>query len=169
MKLSRLLPIAALACLAVVASCKPSEESYRQAYEAAKNRDTDVIEETIYNKIRQRARPQQIVVGADTLDYRVEGVTLTGDDGAIRQRVKRYNVVVGQFKQIFNARAMTEAITSRGYDGFIVNTAEPLYYVVAAACSTNEEALRLLQEVEKRKDIPMKDPYPLVVCPARKR
>lgn len=166
MKLSRLLPIAALACLAVVASCKPSEESYRQAYEAAKNRDTDVIEETIYNKIRQRARPQQIVVGADTLDYRVEGVTLTGDDGAIRQRVKRYNVVVGQFKQIFNARAMTEAITSRGYDGFIVNTAEPLYYVVAVTCETPEEALAALNRVKADSTLILRSPCPWVLRPA---
>ena len=165
MKFSRLLPIVALACIAAFASCKPSEDSYRRAYEAAKNRDTDVIEETIYNKIRQRARPQQMVVGTDTLDYKVEPVTLTDSGAVMRKYVKPYNIVVGQFKQIFNAKAMRDRLIEQDYKAFIVNTAEPLYYVVATTCETPAEALAALKSVKSDRTLILRDPFPWVLHP----
>lgn len=164
MKLKGIIISIAAVALAVTA-CKPTEESYRKAYETAKNRDTDPIEETIYNKIRQRARPQQMVVGADTLDYKVEPVTLTDSGAVIRKYVKPYNIVVGQFKQIFNAKAMRDRLIAQDYKAFIVNTAEPLYYVVATTCETPAEALKALNSVKSDSGLILRDPFPWVLHP----
>lgn len=148
MKLSGLLTIA-VASLAVLSACKPSEENYRKAYEAtvAKN-GKKTVEGTVYNRYREMQRTAQIALAdGDTISVRHENVTLTKDGGGSAETAGEYNIVVARFKQIFNAKAMSERLTSMGYSPFIVQTREPLYYVVAATCATPAEAAEQLRRI----------------------
>ncbi len=161
---------AMLLLTATMNSCKTSEENYKAAYEIAKQHDNEGLDATVYANIRNEARNNNVTVGSEKMPVRTEYVSIVSDQAPEGAQLMPRNIVVAQFKQLFNAKSLRQRLIANGYpDALIIQTREPLYYVVAAACSTNEEALRLLQEVEKRKDIPMKDPYPLVVCPARKR
>lgn len=150
-------------------ACKTTEANYKAAYEAAVTQQRDVadLDSTIYGRIRNQANMSVLKVGADSLPLRTEYVGYTDNGGATRENLKRYNIVVGQFKQVFNARQMRERLQAAGYaDAMIVHTREPLYYVITASVSTPEEALDALSKVKKDRSIVLKSPLPFILRPA---
>lgn len=162
-----LLPLI-LAALALGA-CKTTEDNYKAAYEAAvaQQRDVADLDSTIYGRVRNQARMSVLKAGADSLPLRTEYVGYTDDGGATRENLKRYNVVAGQFKQVFNARQMRERLQAAGYpDAMIVHTREPLYYVITATVATPEEALREYNKVRSDKSLVLKSPLPFILRPA---
>lgn len=161
-----LIPIVVM--LLGLSACKTTEQNYRNAYETAisHREDNSGVDSTIYSRIRNSAHKSQLAVGSDTLDIRTEYIGYPEGGGSSRETVQRYNVVTGQFKQIFNAKAMRQRLIDQGYDAFIVNTREPLYYVVAATCSTAAEAAEQLHRVEADKSIVLKAPLPFILQPA---
>jgi len=124
--------IAALTLLTAI-GCKTTEENYRAAYQRAKENERAGIDSTIYSRIRQEARPRQISIDGDTVGMRSEYVTVTeGQPHITGESLKRYSVVVAQFKQLFHAKSVSRRFSEAGYsETFIVQTREPLYYVVA--------------------------------------
>lgn len=164
-----LLPIVALMIAMLAVGCKTNEANYRQAYETAKEgmKNKNAIDSTIYSRIRNNAQTTNLIVGNDTLGVRTEHIAIPQDGGMTRERLKRYNVVVGQFKQIFNARQMRERLQNSGYaDAFIINTAEPLYYVCTQTCTTADEAVHELEKVKNDKSIVLREPLPFLLRPA---
>ena len=97
--------VAVVAAMALGA-CKTTEANYKAAYEAAKiqQRQSADIDSTIYGKVRRQGTMMQLSVGQDTLPIRTEAIGYTDGGGASRETVRKYNIVVGQFKQVFNAR-----------------------------------------------------------------
>lgn len=171
--MKRLIPITALLLIATaITSCKTTEENYRQAYEAAaeQRREATGLDSTIYGRIRNSAITSQLTVGGDSLPVRKEYIGYTDGGGASRDNVKRYNVVVGQFRQVFNAKQMRERLIAGGYDStMIVHTREPLYYVVTATASTPEAILEAWRKVKEDKSIVLKSPLPFILVPAHFR
>lgn len=160
--------VAVVAAMALGA-CKTTEANYKAAYEAAKiqQRQSADIDSTIYGKVRHQGTMMQLSVGQDTLPIRTEAIGYTDGGGASRETVRKYNIVVGQFKQVFNARQMRERLMAGGYpDAFIVHTREPLYYVVTQTVDTPEEALAAYDKVKTDKNIVLRDPLPFVLRPA---
>lgn len=164
----RILYLAVLSVVALV-GCKTNENNYRQAYEAAvaQRNDAAGVDSTIYSRIRNSAKVSDLVVGTDTMPMRAEYIGYTEDGGASRESVKKYNVVVGQFKQLFNARQMRQRMIDSGYDGtFIIHTREPLYYVVTATASTPEDVLKEFKRVSGDKSVTLRPPMPFILRPA---
>ncbi len=162
--------IALFAALFIMPACKTTEANYRAAYENAKlkQQESTGIDSTIYGRIRQQASASKLLVGNDSLPLRREYVGYTTDGGSSRENVLRYNIVVGQFKQVFNARQMRKRLIDGGYEGaMIVNTREPLYYVIAASVSTPEEALQAWKRVTTDPSIVLRSPLPFILQPAR--
>ena len=161
--------IATALLIATLASCKPSEENYRAAYQTAKAKeDTTPLEETIYSNIRKEARPKNVIVGNDTIPMITQYISFTTQAGGDINNFHRYNIVVAEFKQIFNAKAMLKRVVDAGYtDAFVVQTREPLYYVVAQSVSNPADAARILEEIRTAKPVPMKDPAPLILSSPR--
>ena len=166
----RKLIIAAVIILMGLTACKTTEQNYRSAYQTAVSHreESSGVDSTIYARIRNSARVSQLAVGSDTLDIRTEYIGYPEGGGSSRENVERYNVVVGQFKQIFNAKAMRKRLIEQGYDAMIINTREPLYYVVAASCSTAAEAAEQLARVKADSKIVLKAPLPFILQPAHK-
>ena len=151
------------------ASCKTTEENYRKAYEAAteQQREATGLDSTIYGRIRNQAVTSRLAVGGDSLPVRREYIGYTDGEGASRENIRRYNVVVGQFKQVFNARQMRRRLIDAGYDNaMIVHTREPLYYVISASVSTPEEALAAWQRVTSDRSLVLKSLLPFILTPA---
>ena len=172
MRIYRLhLLIAAIAALCAI-SCKTTEENYRKAYEAAaqQQRDATGLDSTIYGRIRNQAVTSWLAVGSDSLPVRREYIGYTDGGGASRDNIRRYNIVVGQFKQVFNARQMRQRLIDGGYDGaMIVHTREPLYYVIAASVPTPEEARKVWQRITTDRSLVLKSPLPFILTPANFR
>lgn len=158
-------------CAITLGGCKANRSAYKAAYESAvaKRDSTGGVEGTIYNRYREMGRSQQIVLGTDTLPVVTEYIGYTEGGGSSRENVERYNVVVGRFKQKFNARKMRERLMDHGYPGaMVVHTREPLYYVISHTCSTAQEALEELRRVESDTLFTLKAPLPFVLQPAHK-
>lgn len=152
-----------------IVSCKTNENNYRAAYQAAveHRENTSGVDSTIYARIRNQAVESMLSVGNDTLPIRTEYIGYPDGGGASREKVMRYNVVVGQFKQIFNAKAMRDRLIAAGYtDAMIINTREPLYYVVAKTSSTAAEAVEQYKSVCDDKALVLRAPLPFVLQPA---
>lgn len=155
-----------IACLTALTlgACRTTEANYRAAYEKAKAHrgESDGIDGTIYDAIRRETDPRPLVVGGDTIPARRLYVTPVEAPDGIGSGA--YNVVVAQFKQLFNARSMRDRLRSAGYDGaMILSTPEPLYYVTACSAPDAEGAAMLYKEFVKSEPIATKAPFPWVL------
>lgn len=144
--------------------CKTTEENYRAAYELAKQKNASGgIDSTIYSRIRNEARPQTTIVNGDTLAMKSEYVRLTPDCGSPEQ-FHTYNVVIAQFKQLFNAKSVRKRAIEAGYaDALIVQTREPLYYVVAASSNSTAEIQKSLGKIQSTPPVVLKEPCPFIL------
>ena len=165
--LRSILYVTAAFAMMLSGGCKTTEANYRQAYEKAiAARDSsDHIDTTIYGQIRRQFNEQAVVtVSGDTVSVRVMHVRVTPDGGGIAENLHRYNVVAGQFKQLFNARSMRNRMADNGFPGaFVVETAEPYYYVVASSHNTAAEASAALKSILQADAIRMKEPCPFIL------
>lgn len=162
--------VTALALLgSVVAGCKTTEKNYRDAYEMARARteENGGIDSTIYSRFRPQGKGSTVAVGNDSLTFTTVTIGYTENCGATPETLGRYDVVVAQFKQIFNAKAMRSRLIDNGYENaMIVHTREPLYYVIAVPCATPAEALEALRRVESDSRLSLRQPFPWVLRPA---
>lgn len=172
MKTSILPIVSAIAVIALsFASCKTNEENYRNAYEVAKQAQDTGVDSTVYAKIRQEAVPTTVMADGDSIRMKTEFITATKSaDGSAPASVNRYGVVVGQFKQVFNARAMRSRIAANGYPyAYIVETREPLYYVVAYGTDTLDDAVAAMRRVAKDSSMHLREPLPWILQAAMRK
>lgn len=165
--------LALIGAIVLLEGCKTTEANYRQAYEKAMaGRDEGVdIDSTIYGKVRREMR-EETVTGRDGKDVVVKTqlVKVTPEGGGIRENLREYNVVVGQFKQLFNAKSLRERLVDNGYpEAFVVQTAEPYYYVVLLSRADVVEASDGLASFVKAGTLPMKAPCPFILRAAKRR
>lgn len=161
----RLLAIILIA--AALGGCKTSEANYRAAYEkAVAGRDSsDAIENTIYGAKRRDMDSRMIIAGGDSVEARVQRVAVTEGGGGISEYLHAYNVVVGQFKQRFNAVSMRDRLAGSGYPrAFVVQNGEPYYYVVLSSHDTQAEAVKALKSIPTGFPVAMKAPLPYILC-----
>lgn len=154
----------------ILLGCKTNENNYRQAYEKTMARDslrTD-FNETVYGRYRREVREVENVQGSDTARVTVARVSVTPNGGAVRENLKKYNVVVAGFKQLLNASSMRERFVDGGYPGaFIVQTPEPYYYVVAGSFRTLGEAIALRDTLTATSPVPLRSPHPFILVPTQ--
>ena len=159
--------IFALLLVCAVTGCKTTEANYRAAYEKAMEKDRQGVDSTVYARIRQEARPQTVRVGSDSLAMKAEYVRLAKNVEQPDTLFKEYSVVGAQFKQLFTAKSMRQRLIDAGFpDAIVVETREPLYYVVVTSVATPAEAVEALRKV-KSSDYPFRDPFPWVLRKAR--
>ena len=148
-------------------SCKTSEANYRAAYEKAieGREESAPLDETIYGDVRRRATTRT-VTAADgrQIEVRSQLVRFTKDCGGIPENLRQFNVVAGQFKQLFNARSLRNRLADAGYSGaIVVETAEPFYYVVATSSSEVGQAADALEKLRANPPVVMKEPAPFIL------
>lgn len=173
--------IIAVMVTAGLAGCKSSEKNYREAYDlviAKQQADREAFDEVDgilenHTNTLTNGRPMLIKVGDDTMMTRVEYVRMTPDapvkgekEGRVTHApMERYNIVAGQFRQVFNARTMVDRLKFIGYDAFIVNTTLPTYYVIAGSYSMAIDAYKALKEFERDNRFTAIPPCPWVLQP----
>lgn len=165
-----LLIISVIVVVFAITSCKTTEENYRSAYELAKEKKTETGDSLITSQLRSSTLPKPMAFGSDTLPVRTIYVSSYNDSqGQVPKGVlKKYLIVVGQFKQIFNAGSMATRLSSNGYNGaFVVFDRQKEYYVVAAAVDDSAEAAQLINRVKGDKNVVVRTPYPYVLRPTQ--
>jgi hypothetical protein len=144
--------------------CKTSEENYRAAYDRAMaGRDSVAsLDATIYGAKRRPIGSQTVVSGTDTVAIFTHRVSLTEGGG---DALHTFNVVVGQFKQSFNALSMRERLVAAGYEqALVVQTAEPYYYVVLSSWTKRAEAVEALRSIPADFPIALAEPLPYILA-----
>lgn len=156
---------AGLLCLA---ACKPTEANYRAAYERAAVGRSDQADSTIYTKIRREFVPGQLTYGGRTFPTGSQFVAAAEGGGGINESIKRYCVVAGQFKQIFNAKSMRERLVDAGYPGaFVAQTGEPYYFVVAGSSHEIKPAIEIFDQLQADTALHLREPAPFILLPAQ--
>lgn len=149
----------------IVASCKTSEANYRQAYEKTiAARDSADNDESIYGGVQRRFAQTVVISEGDTIPVRVKHVSVLDGSAPHQVKMQPYNVVVGQFKQKFNAMSLCTRWRENGYpEAFVVQTAEPYYYIIAASYATAAEAKAAIETVSLNPPVAMREPMPFIL------
>lgn len=147
-------------------SCKTSEANYRAAYERAmsgREEGGSPIDGTVYAAQRQMELHKFVMAG-DTFDVYSTRVSVTDGGGGIRENLRRYNIVVGQFKQQFNAVSMRNRLADGGYPAaFVVQTPEPYYFVILNSYSEVGAAATALKQMPAQMPVAVKSPCPFLL------
>lgn len=150
-------------------SCKTTEANYKAAYETAvaKRANDTALDSATVAHLERADLPRDLKVNGITLPVRTLAIGFDEDGGSSRDNVKRYNVVVGQFRQLFNAKEMRKRMINDGYeDAMVIHDRQPMYYVVAATTDSPEEAQAQLEKVRTDSRIYLKAPLPWILRPA---
>lgn len=145
----------ALALLLPLAGCKPTENNYRKAYEAARSKKK--AEETdpdidISNMIREGV-PRRTVVEGDSAYVRYEPLSVYGD--LKPASLMAYNVAVGCYKMRSNALSDAENLRAAGYESFLLRNGKEEYYVITGTYTTLPDAVSAMREfMRKHKERP---------------
>lgn len=155
-----------------VTSCKTSEDNYRRAYEktiAARQAD-EADNESIYGSDRRMLPTTAVIAGNDTVPVSIKQVSVVVRDGETKPEMSAYNVVAGQFKQQFNAFSLRDRLIDAGYkDAFVVETAEPYYYIIVQTSGDVRSASDALEKLKQKPPVAMKDPLPFILHDPRKK
>ena len=146
-------------------SCKTTEENYRTAYEKAieAQNDSTSLESTIYGAQRRRVVDATVNTTEGAVEVRRARVRVTDGTGT-PDDLHQYNVVVGQFKQVFNAKSLRQRLIDNGFDKtFVVETSEPYYYIVVASFDSAAEAQNTMNDFKSKNVITMRDELPFVL------
>ncbi|MBR1551858.1 MAG: SPOR domain-containing protein [Muribaculaceae bacterium] len=162
MKHSYLLTIALLAVL--LSACHSNEANYKAAYDKAREKKTEVIDDEFAALIKAEKRRDLEVVNGDTV--RVVRAYTNVTDGQ-QSDALRYNVVVGQFKQLFNARTYRDRLKSEGgYPSVLLyGTVErdKKYFVVIKSFSELDVAAAFLKNLGRQSTVKILEPEPWIL------
>lgn len=147
----------------LVASCKTNENNYRAAYEVAKEKQMGGVDADTYELMQAESMPQITVINGDSVRVITEAVKIVKTTENAVAVLKNYNVAVAQFRQVFNANAMCRRLSANGYSAYIVENADPAYYVIAGGFDYRTEAVELLKQVQSDKSIVLREPYPCLL------
>lgn len=140
----------------MMSSCKTTEKNYRTAYEAALVKENDNVDPDIAKKIANEVSGQKVDINGDSVRMKTEFVKLVeGNNGVLPS----FGIVVGNFKQIFNARMMMNRFIDKKYPAFIVENRETSYLVIAHGFSNSAEAAKYMKNIKKN------IPFPLPITP----
>ena len=162
--------LCALIAALALTGCKTNEANYRAAYEVAKakqSRNIDLDGSGDTSGLHGMDTPRPTTVQGVTLPMRTETISFTKDGGARQENILRYNIVVGRFRQIFNATQMRQRLMDSGYpQACIVNNRDKVYFVIAHSCATPAQAAEALAKVKADKNLRLTSPLPFVLEPA---
>lgn len=138
-----------LLALSLFAACKPTENNYRAAYDAAKAK-------------REAANAEAMVPATGLLSDDGTSLKIVNGDSLFvsKDRLRRdpeqpdllktYNVAVGVYKMNTNAKAQAAALSEKGYSAHAVQTTGDRWYTIAAAFDSLDEAQAFIKEFKKK-------------------
>lgn len=155
--------VAAIAVsFAVLTGCKTTEENYQRAYEVAKAKKTEGLTQAeIAGLQREEAMPKTVFKG-DSIP--LKGMYVRRVDGGVNGVAMKYNVVVGSFKQDFNARSVFERMRNGGYaDAVLLADRDGRYYIGAVTTASLDSAVEVLRRLDASSPVVLRSPFPYIL------
>ncbi|MGL4332038.1 MAG: SPOR domain-containing protein [Bacteroidales bacterium] len=139
------LMIISVAVLALSAtSCKTNQNAYKAAYEKAKEKEvvtTPAENETFEVVEVKRTQTTHAPVQVE----KVTGVTESDVAG-----LKRWNIVVGSFKNKTNAEGLKAQMIEAGYPALLAQNAQGMYRVIVASFNDRESAAEKRSQIREK-------------------
>lgn len=142
--------IIALSLLALVlAGCKPTEDNYKRAYDAAKAKREQANAEAMIptTGLISDDGPTLKVIDGDSLFVSRERLSVEPKGS---NELKTYNVAVGVYKMNTNAKAQAVALSEEGYNAFAARATGERWYAVIGSFDSLAEAQKLISEFKKK-------------------
>lgn len=137
--------IISVAVLALSAtSCKTNQNAYKAAYEKAKEKEvvtTPTENETFEVVEVKRTQTTHAPVQVE----KVTGVTESDIAG-----LKRWNIVVGSFKNKTNAEGLKAQMIEAGYPAILAQNAQGMYRVIVASFNDRESAAEKRNQIREK-------------------
>ena len=153
-----------LAMMVALAACHSNEANYQAAYDKAREKKTEVIDDEFAALIKAEKRRDLTVVNGDTV--RLVSVYTNVTDGKPSDAL-RYNVVVGEFKQLFNARTYRDRLhNEEGFPSVILYGAvdrDKKYYVVVKSFQELDVAAAFLKTIHEHVKMKILEPEPWIL------
>lgn len=142
-----LLNMMAFMLLLSVASCKTTEENYKAAYDIAVKKQESGAGKEVSSIISQEKRKREYqLIGKDSIRVKTEYISII--DGPVNN-VEKYGIVVGEFKQVFNARSYRNRINNIENDSvnpaFVVMNRMKQYYVIYRSFESKNDAVAFMK------------------------
>jgi cell division protein FtsN len=110
-----------ISMLIIFGSCKSKQSAYKAAYEAAKQKEIETVDEVVPV---QKPKPQT----PPSTSFTVQKEKVTVLDGTIKQ----FNVVVGSFANKTNAVSLKARMEKDGYTVYLAQNSRDMYRVIVA-------------------------------------
>jgi cell division protein FtsN len=149
-------------------SCKPKQSTYRAAYEQAQERDTtdelgeesEYIEDEVDVVPISKPKTESDFGGSGVVENNNNNVDMGGFDineslniatrqerinpyeGESFQTLRRYNVVIGSFRNRTNATALKERMQYEGYNAILAENELGMIRVIISSSDNKAESLR---------------------------
>lgn len=125
-------------------SCKPTEQNYRLAYEKAQEKARAGLEDWEYELMVENDLPPYMRTATDSVRGISENVIwqYTPDtvNGGRPMNPARYNLAVGKYTMLTNARGHTDRLASEGWPAVLLRNGKPEYFVVICMTDSLDEA-----------------------------
>lgn len=161
MKKTLYLAIVAVLVSMLATSCKTSEENYKAAYDIAARKQIGGAGRDVSGFIEREKRLSEYTrINGDTVRVLTQQVRMIDGDDA---DVDNFGVVVGDFKQVFNARSFRERINAEEttFKSYVVINGEKRYYVIYRGFDSREDAAKFLNAKEYKITPQLSEPWVL--------
>ncbi len=147
--------ITAVAALISLACCKPTEKNYRLAYELAQQKARENLDDAEYAMMLEEEQPPLVHAGDDSIRARTLPLMWQYSpqslDSGRRADPLRYNLAVGMYTMLTNAKAHADNLVAKGWHSVVFRSGgKPSYYVVAMRSDSLDrvatEARRYIRE-----------------------
>ncbi len=120
--------------------------------------ERDGVDAETYARIEAEKERNTAVVAGDSLRLITDRVNIVDDEPST---MKPYGVVIGEYKQLFNARSFRDRLKKEGQPAYVVMNGERMYFVVARGFDTSVEAAEFLKDVRNKikMKIPIEKPW----------
>lgn len=153
--------MAMMLCIAM-ASCHSTEANYKQAYDKAMAKHKEGVGTEAYEKIQAERVKYTHVINGDSVRM-VRIYANVADDTATVGR--RYNVIVGEFKQMFNAQSYRNRLKQEeGFPSYLLyGGPEKKYYVAIKGFDEKDVAAAFLKDLDKKVKMQILEPLPWIL------
>jgi len=158
----------AVSALLLLSGCKTTEANYKAAYETAAAHQRERTGNVDTPELIQRGAlaPTLTTIDGVTLPLATAWITSVKEkDVAPYSSVRKYNVAVARFRQIFNARQMLTRLKAGGYPGALVIKTADAYFVATETTSKADSAYIGLEKVKSDSALSLRTPFPFILRP----
>lgn len=130
----------------VMTSCKTSEENYKAAYDIAASKQRSGVDNKVSAFIEREKRLGEVrVVSGDSIRFTSQYVSPLDEENT---EIHKYGIVVGDFKQKFNATSYRNRINNETGENtaYIVVGQDKNYMVIYKGFDTKEEAAEFMKD-----------------------